>query len=685
MLNYFFRISSFSAIVVCVSCVEGSLDLLGEEAAVTELKKNASAIEDDRVADKHVEYDPARFVEEKFGDFCTIHLNKSASITKLDIVSSERDDDSLKDKVFPSRPSAIAAINELVAERTSQFGSSLIPSIEVVNGAMKPFNDGLYAAIEISVEEGLEVNNKVVFPSKRLFLHKVLAGVLRLRETAEPSYMQYLDAAAIDLAAALILAEQQPELPAGLIEQAQEAATDFLDHSLYSRPIGFYTWSPTLEEIFSQDRFLQNYQVEYSENDGAYSLTQLGKAAALALAIDTDPELQEDYQKYLALYRGMTNPFMDYPVTDLVTHLAGITSLGNMESVRASFIADHPSSFANDDCNPHFALFPASRSKQTAYFESQYCEGAPSDLNYLDELINAIRQHFVDLEPAGDSGWYDYQSYALESLLLPERGEESDHLLLTKAYKKKLVETFKTIIIQNRETHAKQLGMSSSKGGIDMEVDLYPLFPVEPFATFYLRSARAYRFLGPYLSSILGAEFLKQSHRMFEDDTSSDITLEEELGQKTELLYGLYFLAADSVGLKAELMQEELEELSEQTCRDRALQWLTSWQSDRDVLSDMRVIVPVNRDFNSNQTIYWATLGIKAVKARAEFAAGYEPRDISGCWTGEFVPHDYYLMGEVSAEVRLPLDTKPPTREELRRICDRYDNVTDIVNALQKP
>lgn len=53
----------------------------------------------------------------------------------------------------------------------------------------------------------------------------------------------------------------------------------------------------------------------------------------------------------------------------------------------------------------------------------------------------------MDLTPDPEtSGWYDYQLYDLETLLLPNRGTESDHLLLTKAYKEKLIETFKSII-----------------------------------------------------------------------------------------------------------------------------------------------------------------------------------------------------------------------------------------------
>ena len=46
----------------------------------------------------------------------------------------------------------------------------------------------------------------------------------------------------------------------------------------------------------------------------------------------------------------------------------------------------------------------------------------------------------MDLKPRKDGGWYDYQVYALETLLLPERGEETNKLMLTKTYKKRMLE-----------------------------------------------------------------------------------------------------------------------------------------------------------------------------------------------------------------------------------------------------
>ena len=54
--------------------------------------------------------------------------------------------------------------------------------------------------------------------------------------------------------------------------------------------------------------------------------------------------------------------------------------------------------------------------------------------------------------PTADSGWYEHQAYALETLLLPERGAESVRLLLSKEYKKRMLEAFKALITKRRET-----------------------------------------------------------------------------------------------------------------------------------------------------------------------------------------------------------------------------------------
>lgn len=673
--------AAVTAALLLPGCPFGPLDVLGNETVVTEQADNPSEPEDDRIEDKNPVCDPGRTVVETFGS-CDMELDKSCAVSLLDIAPLEETDEDLVGRVFTGRVEAAQYIQDRLDSETSH-----IPSMEVVNGAMKPFNDGLYASIEMGVQEGIVD----VYPSKRQFLHDLLAGLVALSEAESAARAAIIDDAAADVAAALMLAGEEPAAPAGVLAEAADRAGDFQEAELYSRPIGFYTWNPTLGEIFTQDRYLQNYQVEVPEPADPYSDAEVGKAASMALVLGADAELMERYQGYLALYAGLTNPYMNLPVTALLDYLDGPASLDDLPAVASAYLADHEPPALMYECQPHFALFPSSTSKETAYFEEQFCSsGAPADINYMDELIRAIRDGDIDLEPDASSGWYDYQSWALETLLLPDRGTESDNLLLTAAYKEKLMDTFRSIITQNRETHVKQLEIGASdKGAIEEPVDIYPNFPVEPFPTFYLRSARAYRFLSTYLEAVLGAGFLQSTHRLTEDGTSSEMTLAQELREKTLLLYGLHLRAADAAGSPPELLDEELAEYPEDECRAAADPWLDGgWLEDADVARDPRVIVPVQRDFLLGVTYYWAVVGVKVIKAHTEFVEGYEPDVIgpvgdSWCTVGEFVGHDYYMLVEAFAEVAISSDSAPPTREEFRAVCDEHESVSGIVTALE--
>jgi len=153
----------------------------------------------------------------------------------------------------------------------------------------------------------------------------------------------------------------------------------------------------------------------------------------------------------------------------------------------------------------------------------------------------------------------------------------------------------------------------------------------------------------------------------------------------TRLLYGLALLSSDSLGLemRAHLMPDELAGLDLAACRERARKWLETWQTDADVLRDPRVIVPVGSSGDGD--VFWATLGVKVYKSSAKFVEGYEPSVLSttSCQAGAFVGHDYYLLVEEMAEIRLRRAATPPTREELRRICDEQKTREAIVAALE--
>jgi hypothetical protein len=659
------------------------LDSLGVESKEYERESlfREPEIEDDIIEDKNLVCDPSLTTAVYYGQ-CGFNLNMSCSVTRLDVVEYPEGSqkDLLDGMLFPTRGAALA--------RMEEAGGDTIPSMEVVNGALKPFNDGLYAAIETSVQQGLlhPVDATQIYPSKRQFLLDLAGALITADASATPDQQTHLRSGLVFVLGSLLAAgaDVTPlNADAGLVSQAQGAADDFSAQLLTATPMGFYTWSDTLREIFIQDRFLQN-----RANQRDNSEAELGRFAAMAAVIEDATPLRGPYERYLALYAGLSNPYSSYAVADLFPYVDGVASLSNMSAIRTALLADHGEPYV---CNgTWFALFPASRARDTDYLNETFCnEDPPADVNLIDVLVNSIRERLLDLEPDETSGWYDYQLYALETLLVPESLPESDNLLLTKAYKEKLIETFQSLITQTRETHAKQL---ETFGGVGVSapptpVDLYPKFPLEPFPSFYLRTARAYRFLETLLPAALGSEFLAHTTRMTEDGAETTVALGEELADITRLLYGLYIASAQSVGLdwSAHLLADELSPEDFTAATNRADTWLETWKQDVDIRRDPRVIVPVGQ-LQTGEILYWAVLGVKVYRINARFVEGYEPRaDPIGdyCELRDHVDHDYLLLVEEMQEVRMGETVAPLTREEYRQICDQYDNASDIVAALE--
>ena len=638
----------------------GCLDLLGYEEDVTEHSDllGMSRLQDDRIEDKHPVFDPFLSTTETFrGGFstCDVTLNKSASVTKMNILPFDGANAALAGKLFHNRTDALNAVGD--APR-----NDVIPSMEVVNGHLKPFNDGLYAAVELHVES-----------QKKQLLRDLLLRINALLASADASLRPPLQDAAAMLGTALILGGDTPTIDGALLSRADARAKAFTNTPKFSRPIGFYTWNETLGRIFTRDRFFQN--TDEGESMGAF--------CAVAFVLGQDPDLRSAYQRVTALYAGLTNPYFSYTVDELIPFVSNLTALADPPAIESAFRAANPTRWP---CGgPLLAFLPSSRSKEVDYFDKRFCDGVPNGTNLLDVLVGAIQSGALDLSIAPGAGWYDYQEFALETLLVPERGPESQHLLLTVGYKKKLVDTFKSILIQNRETHVKTLAVAAGKGSAEIApVDVYPLLPAEPFPTFYLRTARGYRFLRTFLQAALGAEFLSRAGRVNETGAVSTATLGQELDRRINLLYGLHFASADAVGLYRldGLLPEESAEIDVTETVAVARDWLTQWKTDSDVIRDPRVILPILYE-EDGSTRYWAVVGVKALKVHAEFVKGFEPKVVSTtCPIGAVVPHDYTLLVEETADIHLPAGRSPPTRSELRAICDAHATTKEILQAL---
>jgi len=663
------------------SCDFGLLDNQGVEEVVSEKTEvQTHTITDDSPDDKKLVYDENRTVTETFGE-CTVTLNKSKTLTKLDIGNMRETDPELVEKIFPDRSKALAAIKNKVDEEVS-----IIPSIETVNGKLKKFNDGLYAGIELAVED-----SDTVFPSKKQFLLDVAEKLNELAAEVEGDVLTHIDNAKKYIALTLIYSGTT-EIPfSDSIVSAANAQKNKIDDAFYLQPTGFYTWSDELKMIFKRDRLLQNYQ----DDSSPYSNVTVGRNIALSLAITSDEELEKDYNAILTLYSDLTNPYADYPVTSLKPYLDGVNSLNSINSVISAFLKDNPPEYVFEECNNHFAIIPSSYSKETDYFQSFTCQpDFDGNIDFMNELILAIKNGTMDLKPDENSGWYDYQTYALETLLLPERGEENNNLLLTKEYKEKLIESFKSILIQNRETHVKQLEMGASKvyaGEVEVEFDIYPKLPAEPFSTFYLRNARAYRFLSTALTAV-GGEGFSDDVKVFYEDGPSEISLKNGLDNMTKLLYGLAIVTANSIGAELTFLEDEFSEFSQDDCIAKADKWLKEWNSDNDIMADPRVAVPIQYDIDRGLLTYWGVIGVKVIRAKTEFHEDFQPEIVSvkgneehlNCKFRDFVQHDYYLLIERTAEFSVDINKPILDRETFRAICDQGSNEAQILEAIER-
>ena len=639
------------------------LDVVGVEEDVIEMRDRVGA------SAAALSFDPELSIVETF-DGCALRVNKSAAVTRLGIKELDRTHADIADVIFPDRAQALAALGD----------APVIPSMETINGMLKPWNDGLYAA----VERIAEVGSHDALVDKRDTLNALLSLMLEAAARNAPG----ADTAAAHFAAAVAMSGASPQLPAAIQSEADEARLRFSNDLANSTPIGFYTWSDELADVFRRDRFLQT--VLGPGSDG------IGPAYAVATALASNRQLRERYERVLALYRGLTNPMIDFDPLALLTPTPP-TSDGEPQfaATPQDFVRAHPELDAQSPCQARFSWLPASESPERKLISDLYCSGRAPE-NLLDALIGAIQSGAIDLTPTATSGFYDWQLYALQTLLLPDESSEASHLLLTQKYRDKLVETFKSLLIQTRETHVKQLGTVSVPVSAHFEprkVDVYPLLPVEPFPTFYLRTARAYEFVHHVLESTLGATALRSATRVFEDGSNTDLSLADELTQKTRLLYGLHLVAAAAIGMHDELSDDERTRFEPAEAERAARAWLEGWREDSDVMRDPRVSVPLVVDRDAGITRNLAVVGVKVLRISADFVNDHQPvvtpvaTDNWGqsCALRSYIPFEPYMLVEQTLEYERDVNLPPLTRQALRTVLEGKRTLSSIRQALEEP
>ncbi len=457
-------------------------DFLGdtETVEVTEYKPPQAGTDDELVDDelstKNPAFVPDRIDRRPEGGW---RINASSAVLRLDTPMLKPDFDAALLVLRPSYAQALAS---------APSSMKVLPSINLIDGKAKQFDDGLVAALHLAYYQGRKPN-----------LESHVAWIQRLHQRigtrkAASSYLEAgLGIAGVDVEGG------QPDQRAFWLNRFESDQTG-------SKPFGFYTWSDELTRVF---RFVRFFQQPISSTEPAV-INDLGQA------IQADPKLLADYQKLHAFYAKLTNPRDGQTLLDVIEK-------GSVDGTQS------------------IALFPSARSRETELFRRLFPNGLAPDTDLMHALIRAIRDGTVNLSPRPDSGWYDHQVYALETFLLPQRGEEHAKLLLTKAYKKRMLEAFAALITKRRETHSRDLAAAKSAEPFLPPVAIKPRLRVEPCPTYFLRMARSYDFLLNVLLASIGEKELASLHGLKEGGERGK-TLLEELRWMREFFYGLHLL-----------------------------------------------------------------------------------------------------------------------------------------------
>jgi len=305
-------------------------------------------------------------------------------------------------------------------------------SASIISAKAKQFDDGLYAAVELVLQEG---NGE--FHGKKVFLSNINNSLKILPAEEAVKYSRAFIYASSELGGQKLKDNKE------ICELSENIKKDFLKNPLCSKPLGFYTWNDELRQIFQQDRLLQTSIIASFSPDKPVFAAPLNSfhlydPVPLAEAIIKSRE-RDFYNKYLTVSEKLTNPFIG-EVKDLRPIIDKL-SLGEKPVIEGAF-----------------AFFPPSRSYETELIKELYgFEPIPEDFNLADKLIEEIKAGNIDITPKENSGWYDYQTYSLEPLILPDKFPESKRVEFSESYKKELLELFKFICSLIRDNFFREI------------------------------------------------------------------------------------------------------------------------------------------------------------------------------------------------------------------------------------
>jgi len=588
-------------------------------------------------------------------------VNNSLATFKLDVIVQDKH----SAKLFRDYASAL--------KYCSSEDLPVIPSVQLVHGKAKQFNDRLCAALELAIQDGIA---ETKIPGKRTVLQRLLSELMKVRRDLPEDNLLHIDSAIVYVATALQLGGVTPEISPELVSKVNSEAESFLAAPIQSRPLGFWQENESLRNIFVQDRFLMR-GLSLRDNPGACFI--------LASVISRDSQLSEEFTRFREFDSKLTNPPRYVQQGEILSPSAQCPSFADLAALLSADLKPaeileparldqlRAGSLKKFGSDAGFALIAYSQSKEYDLLLKGQFTGRELT---LELIIDAIKTGVLSLEPKPDSGWYDYQWYALETLLLPERARESPKLILTEAYKKRLKTAFKSMITKERETHIKHLpvitlGMSMEEEE-PVQVKIGPEFSTEPTATVYLRTARAYRFLQNALGAVLGEKSLETLSA-----SQSEINLNTELREMSLLMYGIYDRISTELGQTPVYLPDEMGPDDIAAAKKIAADWFGNIQTDSDLAHDARVCVPIF-NYPGGPVRYWATGGIRLERVRYEYISKPDVYGVDPI----FVPTFYYLPTDISLEFERQSAT-PLTRQEFRNLCDSCTGETELRKLLR--
>ncbi|HIJ66378.1 MAG TPA: hypothetical protein HPP77_10555, partial [Candidatus Hydrogenedentes bacterium] len=348
-------------------------------------EQHAVELTDDGIEDKTPTFDESLVDSRPLGDW---EVNASAAVIRLDCPNIKPDVEEGMLTLHPSYADAMRAPQTLVY--------AVLPSANLVDGAAKQFDDGLYAALDLACYRG-ELG---LAPPPR----EVIRALFDALPTGSPA-RPFL-AAALELGDTHVPLERNEEEAKGRFLRA------FAEDKERSKPISFYNWTPELQQVWRFYRFLQH---EFDEQSGIQIVKDI------AAVLGDRPELLNQYRAINGFYGRLTNPLICLPADALIDTTAPLSKLAAEWGARWATVA----------------VFPPSTSRETELFAALFEFGVPDGANLMAEFIRRVRSGEIDLAPDADDGWYQYQAYALEAMLMPAKAQEKDKLLLTAKYKKR--------------------------------------------------------------------------------------------------------------------------------------------------------------------------------------------------------------------------------------------------------